>query len=247
MKRVELRVVLLSILGVHAAIIGGTVAQTKPATPYDHVHLSVPDPPQAYAWYVDRLHGHQAEFPERVAFEPWRLKRPLPVQLLFSRVADAGPSEGSVIESIGFSFPDQQGVMKDPWGVKIQLVDDANLRGFHHVRLRVPDIDATLKWYEQSFGGRRTTFDGEQALRYDNMYVIVSRGQAAPSRGRAIDHVSWGPVDIHATVAAVKAQGGKIVADITGPNRFGHHIAYLEDPGGVYIELVQHNELLAGP
>ena len=196
---------------------------------------------------MEQLQGQQAEFPERVAFEPWRLTRPLPVQLLFTRAEAAAPSEGSVIESIGFSFPGRKSSMRDPAGVKIDFLDDPGLRGFHHVRLRVPDVAATLKWYQGFFGGRRTTLDGEQALRYDNMYLVVSRGNAAPSRGRAIDHVSWGPTNIQATIAELKSQGQKIVSEITGPNRFGHHIAYIEDPGGVYIELVQHNELLARP
>jgi catechol 2,3-dioxygenase-like lactoylglutathione lyase family enzyme len=245
MKRAG-RTLLALVLGMQAALGSASRAQSA-ATPYDHVHLGVPEPQQAYAWYVERLRGQQAEFPERVAFEPWRLQRPLPVQLLFSRIDGAGSSVGSAIESIGFSLQGQQGTIRDPWGVKIDLVDDPGLRGFHHVRLRVADVERAMKWYERFFGGRRVTLQGDRALRYDNMYLIVSQGAAAPSRGRAIDHVSWGPTDIHGMVAALKAEGQKIVADITGPNRFGHHIAYLEDPGGVYIELVQHNELLAKP
>lgn len=245
MKRTRFDVI--GVLAALSALAPPPLAQIRPTTPFDHVHLSVANPPEAYAWYVDRFNGRQAEFSERVAFEPWRLTRPLPVQLLFARTIDARPSEGSTIESIGFSFPGRQGTMQDPWGVKITLVDDAALRGFHHVRLRVPDAEAAMKWYEKFFGGQRTRVDGEQALRYENMYLIVEAGKAAPSRGRAIDHVSWGRIDIHATVGALKGQAQKIVSDITGPNRFGHHIAYLEDPDGVYIELVQHNELVARP
>jgi catechol 2,3-dioxygenase-like lactoylglutathione lyase family enzyme len=221
-----------------------TPSAQPPTTPFDHVHLAVPNPQDAFQWYVDRFQGSPAEFPGRVSFEPWRPVIPLPVQLLFTRSADARPSEGSTIESIGLSFDGQSGLLSDPWGVKIELVDDARLRGFHHVRLRVPDVEGTMKWYERHFGGRRVVLRGEQALSYGNVYVIVSHGKGAPSRGRAIDHISWGPTDIRGTMAELRSQGQKIVADVTGPNSFGHHIAYAEDPDGIYIELVRHNELL---
>src|SRR5258707_3037569 len=81
-------------------------AEAPPAIPYDHVHLAVSDPDKAYAWYVRNLDGQAAENPGRVMFEPFSGRRPLPVVLIFLRAPDARPSEGSVIDSIGFFVAD---------------------------------------------------------------------------------------------------------------------------------------------
>src|ERR1043165_546350 len=142
----------------------GAAAQTsRPSSmPYDHVHLAVPDPDKAYDWYVKNLDGQPAENPGRVSFAPFAGRRPLPVQLIFLRVADPKPSDGGVIDSIGFSVADvaaktkaleaggarsiAPGIVVDPWGTKIELVNDIPGRGFYHVTLRVGDPDGTLRW-----------------------------------------------------------------------------------------------------
>jgi len=149
---------------------------------YDHVHLAVPDPDKAYDWYVRNLDGEVGENPGRVMFEPFTGRRPLPVLLMFLKVPDAKPSEGGVIDSIGFSVADvaakvktleaagarvlSPSVVVDPWGTKIELVNDIPGRGFHHVTLRAGDPDATMRWFVSAFGGTRTKMSGRDALRY---------------------------------------------------------------------------------
>lgn len=245
---------------------GAAGAQAPPSVPFDHVHLGVPDPQAAYAWYVQYLDGRPAEFATRVAFDAWPAQPPLPVQILFNRTPDAPPSEGGSIARLGFSYADidakarglqAAGVtflgsrtFKDPWGTSIELVNDPQLRGFHHVVLSVPDVAGTLKWYALAFGGARVKLPGLgqlEALRYGNMYLAAVTGQGAPSRGRAIDHISWGPGDINQSVAGVAALAGKVTAAVAGPNTFGHHTAFVEDANGVAIELVQHDEFLKKP
>src|SRR5438477_11526364 len=92
------------------AVSGG--AQVARTIPYDHIHLAVPDPDKAYEWYVTNLDGQQGENPGRIMFEPFTGRRPLPVLLMFLKVPDAKPSEGSVIDSIGFSVADVAAKMK---------------------------------------------------------------------------------------------------------------------------------------
>ena len=234
-------------------------AQAPPAIPYDHVHLAVSDPDKAYAWYVRNLDGQAAENPGRVMFEPFSGRRPLPVVLIFLRAPDARPSEGSVIDSIGFSVADvaaktkeleaagarvvSPGLVIDPWGTKIELVNDVPGRGFHHVTLRVADPEATLRWFTSAFGGARTKMGGRDALRYGRMYLAVTKGEGtAPSQGRSIDHLGFGPPSMNATAAALKAQGVKFTAEpAAAPNQLGHRTAYVEAPGGIRIELVEHS------
>ena len=82
------------------------VAQAPQTVPYDHIHLAAPDPEKAYDWYVTNLEGQAGENPGRMIFERFTGRRPLPVQLMFIKAPAALPSEGGVIDSIGFSFAD---------------------------------------------------------------------------------------------------------------------------------------------
>jgi len=233
-------------------------AQSVRTMAYDHVHLAVPDPDKAGEWYTRNLDGQPGENPGRVIFEPFTGKRPLPVQLIFLRAADAKPSAASVIDSIGFSVADvaaktkalesagakvvAPGVVVDPWGTKIELVNDVPGRGFHHVTLRVTDPDATLRWFTSIFGGTRTKTSGRDAVRYDRTYLVVTKGDATvPSQGRSIDHLGFGPRNMDAEAAMLKTQGVKFTAEPSPmPNQFGHRTAYVEAPGGIRIELVEH-------
>jgi catechol 2,3-dioxygenase-like lactoylglutathione lyase family enzyme len=245
--------------GLFALLLGVSGAAQAPRTmPYDHIHLAVADPDKAYAWYVANLDGQAAENAGRVMFEPFGGRRPLPVQLIFLRGTDVKASDGSVIDSIGFSVPDvaakvkaleaagakaiAPGVVVDPWGTKIELLNDIPGRGFHHVTLRVADPDATLRWFASAFGGQRTKMSGRAALRYDRTYLVVTKGDAtAPSQGRSIDHLGFAPHDMNADAAALKAQGVRFATEPAAmPNQFGHRTAYVDAPGGIRIELVEH-------
>lgn len=247
------------VCGLFVALFGtGGAAQAPRAVPYDHIHLAVPDPDKAYDWYLRNLGGQVGENPGRVVFEPFSGRRPLPVQLIFLRAPDAKPSEGSVIDSLGFSVADvaataktleaagarlvSPGVVVDPWGTKIELVNDVPGRGFHHVTLRVQDPEAALRWFLAAFGGTRTRMAGHDAIRYDRTYLVVTKGDAmVPSQGRSIDHLGFGPRSMNATSDALKADGVKFTAEpAPAPNQFGHRTGYIEAPGGIRIELVEH-------
>ena len=241
-----------------AAFAAQAASQAPGGVPYDHVHLAVPDPDKAYDWYVRNLDGQAGENPGRVIFEPFAGRRPLPIQLIFLRAPDAKPSEGGVIDSIGFSVADvagktreleaagarvvSPGVVVDPWGTKIELVNDVPGRGFHHVALRVADPEATLRWFVSAFGGSRTKMAGRDALRYGRTYLAITKAEGtAPSQGRSIDHLGFGPLAMNTTSAALKAQGVTFTAEpAAAPNQFGHRTAYVEAPGGIRIELVEH-------
>lgn len=250
-------------------------AQVPQTVPYDHIHLTASDPEKAYDWYITNLDGQAGENAGRVVFERFMGRRPLPLQLMFIKAPDAPPSEGGVIDSLGFSFADvaakvkaleaagakvtepvreipglwKRAVVVDPWGVKIELVEDRNRLGFHHIALRVADPEATTKWFLSAFGGERVKLGGRlDALQYGKTYLLVLQGEGtAPSQGRAIDHLGWGPLSMDATAIDLKAKG---VTFTSGPgpkpNQFGHRTAYVEAPGGARIELVEHAECAWG-
>ena len=243
--------------------------------PYDHVHLAVADPEKAEAWYTASLNGNVGENPGRVAFEPWTNRAPLPVQFIFLKAENAKPSEGSVIDSIGFVVRGldakvkalqaagatvkqpvetvrglwKRAVVVDPWGTNIELIESTDRPGFHHITLRVPNPEDSIRWYLRSFGGERTKLGGRlDAVKYGSTYLIVTKGEAtSASRGHAIDHLGFGPRSMDATAADLKAKGVMFTAEPAAkPNQFGHRTAYVEDPSGVRIELVEHAQCAAG-
>jgi len=249
-------------------------AAGQASVPYDHVHLAVADPEKAEAWYTANLNGNVGENPGRVAFEPWANRAPLPIQFIFLKADSPKPSEGSVIDGVGFvvqgidakvkamqtagatikqpiaTVPGlwKRAVVADPWGTNIELIENGERAGFHHITLRVPDPEGSISWYLRSFGGERTKLGGRlDAVKYGNTYLIVIRGDAMPSRGRAIDHLGFGPRSMDATAADLKAKGVTFTAEPAAkPNQFGHRTAYVEDPSGVRIELVEHAQCAAG-
>ena len=233
-------------------------AQTA-SLPYDHVHLAAPDQAKAVEWYQKMFGGQTTpEGKDRLLFGKTRF--------IWLKSETAQPSANTAIDHIGFSFADLDAKMKewqdagvkvvtplrpvpglvkigfieDPWGVKIEVVQDTETLGFHHVHLRSPDPAASLAWYKQRFGGEtaklKGTFDG---LKYGDVWVLFAKGDAAPSVGHALDHVGWRVTNLDKTLEDLKGikvlQGVTNLQLATGPVRF----SFVEDPAGTKIELVQ--------
>jgi catechol 2,3-dioxygenase-like lactoylglutathione lyase family enzyme len=275
-------------------------AQAQLTEPFDHLHLAVPDIEQARDWYLEHMGGNAGETPERVAFGEWKGDHPLPIQLLFMQSTTARPSAGSAIDHIGFSFADldakmaalqaagvkvvspvtevpglwKQAMVEDPWGTRLELVQDPDAPGLHHVELRVPDPEESFRWYVRAFGGDRTKYKGIDAVRYRDLGVFylmaVKDDHAAPSQGHSIDHLGFGPIDLDKVVTDLTALGVKFTSDpnprgfpactvsmrgageggvrevrrlyCAEPDQLAHRTVFLDGPGGVRIELVQHLE-----
>src|SRR3954454_13082925 len=148
-----------------AVLTGPAVAAAQATFPYDHVHVNVPDTAAAANWYEKNFGGKRiTEAPDRLMFGSTRF--------MFLRLADAAPSAGSAVDHVGFSFADLDAKMKefeaagvkivtpvrdvaglfklgfveDPWGTRIEVVQDAELLGLHHVHLRGPDPEEIFTW-----------------------------------------------------------------------------------------------------
>ena len=240
----------------------GAIAQTPILPILDHIHLNVPDQAKAVEWYQKNLGGQpMTEAPDRLMLGDTRL--------IFLRNANGQPSTGSALDHIGFSFADLDAKMKelestgvkivtpvrevaglfklgfieDPWGTRIELVQDPDKLGLHHVHLRAPDTAATLAWYKEKFGGETAKLkDRLDGLRYTGVWLLVQRGDATPSEGHAIDHIGWRTPDLAAKAGELKAQNVKFTTE-PRPLKLASGItvnfAYLEGPAGAKIELVQ--------
>ena len=257
--------------GVFAAAAG---AQT-PTLPYDHIHLNVPDPAVAADWYEKYFGGKRGtEAPNRIMFGSTRF------MFLVSKTAQ--PSAGSALDHIGFSFADLDAKMKeleaagikittparevaglfkvafveDPWGTRIEVVQDPELLGLHHIHMRAPNPDEAFAWLLDKFGGRRQQLKGRiDAVRYDaegfsSMWILVTKGEAEPSLGRAIDHIGWRSVGPLAdTINALRAKQVTVTSEprpLTLPNGPPINFSYVAGPSGARIELVERPGLKPG-
>jgi len=238
------------------------IASAQTATlPYDHVHLAAPDQAAAVEWYRKMFGGQTTpEGKDRLLFGKTRF--------IWMKAAAAQPSAGSAIDHIGFSFADLDAKMKefqaagvkivtpvrdvpglfklgfieDPWGVKIEVVQDPETLGFHHIHLRSADPAVSLAWYKARFGGEMTKLKNRiDALKFGDVWVLVQKADAAPaaSAGHALDHVGWRVADLDRTLADLSGvkvlQGVTNLQLATGPIRY----SFVEDPTGTKIELVQ--------
>jgi catechol 2,3-dioxygenase-like lactoylglutathione lyase family enzyme len=228
----------------------------------DHVHLAAPDQPKAVEWYEKQFGGKTTpEGTDRLMFGETRV--------IFQKNAMPQPSAGSVLDHVGFSVPDLDAAMKqfaaagvkitsparevaglfklafveDPWGTRIEVVQDPQKLGLHHVHLRGPDPAATLAWFADKFGGKVEKFKGRiDGIKYTDVWVLADRGDAVPSAGHAIDHIGFRPINLDSTVAALKAKNVKVTSEpraLTLPSGTTMHIAFIEGLDGVRIELVQ--------
>jgi catechol 2,3-dioxygenase-like lactoylglutathione lyase family enzyme len=246
-----------------------TCASTASAQGYrpivDHIHLAAPDPPIAVAWYQKYFGGQKmAEGTDRFLLGD--------VRVIFSKREKTLPSQGSAVDHIGFSVANLDATMKaleadgvkivtpardvpglfplafieDPWGTRIEVVQDSAGLGVHHLHLRGTDPAAMLAWYSAQFGGRvgklKDRIDG---IDMSGVWILVQRGEAVPTQGHSIDHIGFRPLDVDAAVAELKTRSVKITTEprpLSFPNGVTVRLAFAEAPDGVRIELVQRPE-----
>jgi catechol 2,3-dioxygenase-like lactoylglutathione lyase family enzyme len=243
--------------------------------PYDHIHLNVPDPAAGASWYEKNFGGRRiAEAPNRLMFGSTRF--------MFLQKADAAPSAGSAIDHVGFSVPDLDAKMKeleaagakvttpardvpglfklafveDPWGTGIEVVQDPELLGLHHMHLRSPNPDEAFAWLLSNFGGQKTQLKGRlDAVKYSapgfsDMWILVTKGEAQPSIGHAIDHIGWRSTKpLAETMKELTGKGVQATSEprpLSLPNGPSINFAYVAGPSGARIELVERPGLKPG-
>ncbi len=235
------------------------------AADYHHVHLAAPNVPEAVQWYMTNIGCTAMNRPDACQIGT--------TQLIFAnRKPDAG-SEGSGVDHIGFSFPDlaakmrafqaagvkittparevpglfKLGFIEDPWGTRIEVVEDKESLGFHHVHLKSENPEATLKWYQNVFGGAADRLKGRiDGLRYGSVWLLIDKAdegsQLAATQGRSIDHLGFAFPDLDAAAAEMKKKGIAFQAEprpFTNAAGQNMKISFVVGPDDVRIEVVQ--------
>lgn len=237
------------------------------AQSFTHVHLRTPDPAAAAEWYHTLVGGELR--PSAGGMGSVRQVHGSISTMLDD--ADAESSSGSVIDHFGFAVADVPAMVekarvmgaqvvsephpgitanmiamiRDPWGTKIEFLEDPDFTGFSHVHMVTEGAGALRDWLLEVFGG---DYDAERggdrihAIRYDGIWIYVSESEesaTAPSRGRSLDHMGFSVTDMDAVVAKVKASGYEPY--VIRPNRPGGTtlLMFFEGAHGVHFEISQ--------
>ena len=130
----------------------------------------------------------------------------------------------------------------DPWGTRLELIEEPQHLGFHHVHLRSPDVEADLQWYHETFGGVRLALRGRipGILYPGGVWLLIQQGETFPSSEGTIDHIGWRAPDNDPTLADLRARGLEITSEpreMTLPSGMIEFF-YVAGPNGARVELV---------
>ncbi len=152
--------------------------------------------------------------------------------------------DGSTLRSLPGLF--LHGFVFDPWGTRIELVEDPRRLGFHHVHLSATSPETTLDWYRRILGGEPAALpSAERGLRFGDRWLLASRhaGSAAPAptRSRAIAHLAFEVPDVDAAAERLHEAGIELEVgpSIPANARSDAKRAIMVGPDGVTVALVE--------
>ena len=151
--------------------------------------------------------------------------------------------DGSTVRDVPGLF--KLGFIFDPWGTRIELVEDTETLGFHHIHLSATDPAATLAWYQDVLGGEPASLKGRlDGLRFGDVWVLVSEhgeGTPATTRGRALDHIGFVVPDLDAAAADMRRSGVVFQEDPAVPEggRTSAKRAFIVGPDNVRLAVVE--------
>jgi lactoylglutathione lyase len=125
-----------------------------------------------------------------------------------------------------------------------------------HTMLRVGDLERSIRFYTENLGmkelRRADVPDGKYTLAFlgygdEQSHTVLeltyNYGVEKYEPGTAFGHLALGVSDIYATCEKLRAAGAKISRE-PGPVKFGTTvIAFIEDPDGYKIELIERKTL----
>ena len=244
------------------------------AADYHHVHITASSPSEAVNWYTQYM-DCQPISDRRDAADCDGVELVFVVQPTMGSTQGTGMNHISFsfpdltakmaeLESVGVRgsgvrlqrFPDgstlrdvpglfKMGFIFDPWGTRIELVEDTDSLGFHHIHLSATDPEATLAWYRDVMGGEPASLKGRlNGLRFDDVWLLVeehAEGTPATTEGRAIDHIAFVVPDLDSAAAAMRQQG---VVFQQGPGvpenaRTAAQRAFVAGPDNVRVAVVE--------
>ena len=262
----------VALAGVLAALVA--MPATAQEAGFHHIHITASSPTEGVRWYVRHLDCEPvADRPDTA--DCGNAELTFMVQPTLGSTQGTGVNHISFsypdlaakmaeLEAVGVRgsgvrlqrFPDgstwrevpglyRLGYIFDPWGTRIQMVEDPDTLGFHHVQLSAEDPEATLAWYRDVLGGEPASLRGQiDALRFGDVWVLVSEhelGVPASTVGRAIDHIAFVVDDLDAAAAGMAELDVVFEQEPSVPANARAQVqrAFLVAPDGVRLEVVE--------
>ena len=149
--------------------------------------------------------------------------------------------DGSTLREVPGLF--KYGFIFDPWGTRIEMVEDADTLGFHHIHLSSTDPAATLAWYQEMFGGETARLrDRLDGLRLGDIWLLAMSAEATPAAttGRAIDHIAFSVDNLDAAAAGMRRDGVAFLEEPATPEggRTSAKRAFIRGPDNVSLAVV---------
>jgi lactoylglutathione lyase len=121
-----------------------------------------------------------------------------------------------------------------------------------HTMIRVNDLEQSIRFYRDTLGMKLISKDDFPEGKFSLAFLSYGETKSDPcieltfnwdrnsySLGDAFGHIALGTKDIFKTCDEIRAAGGKIVRE-PGPMKHGKTvIAFIEDPNGYKIELIE--------
>ena len=244
------------------------------AADYHHVHITASAPAEAVNWYTEHM-DCQPVADRRDAANCDGVELLFVVQPTMGSTQGTGvnhigfsypdlTAKMAELEAVGVRgsgvrlqrFPDgatlrdvpglfKIGFIFDPWGTRIELVEDLDYLGFHHVHLSATDPAATLAFYRDVFGGEPASLKGRlDGLLFGDVWFLISEhpeGTPATTAGRAIDHIGFVVSDLDVEAATMRQQGAVFQEEPAVPEngRTSAKRAFLVGPDNVKLAVVE--------
>jgi catechol 2,3-dioxygenase-like lactoylglutathione lyase family enzyme len=263
---------LLAACGLASALIAGTaVAQTAPpnetGVTMGHLHLNSRDPEVNKKIFAG-MGGEVLNVPgaplQYVRFPGVIVIVNLPP----GAPPESGPSEGTVVNHVGFLVPNvqdavakwkaagvpvlpgnngrlDQAYVNTPDGLRVEVLEDKSQTvpiKFHHVHFFVPEDQITKiqTWYGKNFGAKPGMRGTNQAADVPGANLTFSKTDqpTVPTKGRILDHIGFDVVDIEAAAQRFKDNGVTLDRGIETLPN-GVKLLFIHDPWGTNIEVNQ--------
>lgn len=127
-----------------------------------------------------------------------------------------------------------------------------NKMTYLHTMIRVNNLEESIRFYTETLGMTLLSKDDYPEGKFSLAFLSYGTSKKDPcieltynwdrhsyNLGDGFGHIALGASDIYATCEAIRSAGGKIVRE-PGPMKHGTTvIAFVEDPNGYKIELIQ--------